>query len=218
MMWHEVMSPLTTLLSTLEMVQIDADENPANLPPDMMLMIRQAVEIATRIERLVTDVLGFYRLLAPPSIVSVDLDTLVGETIASLPRSLWHDTQIEKDVLPETSGDPTRLRVLFRQLFENAYTLRGPEPLAIHIAAAEYDDAVRITVSDNGVGILPDSEAPVHAPDDPVGGELGLGMAVCRRIVEQHGGRLWLETTPGSGTTVHVALPKIPVASRALAR
>src|SRR6185369_1244047 len=85
MMWHEVMGPLTTLLSTLEMVEVDAEANPTVLPTNMRSMLRQGMEIATNLERLINDVLGYYRLNTPPALAPVDLDALVAETIESLP-------------------------------------------------------------------------------------------------------------------------------------
>ena len=210
MMWHEVVGPLTTLSSTLEMMQIDAESDPTSVPSDMLAMIGQGVEITTYLERLVTDVLGFYRLATPPRLVSVDLDTLVAEAIASLPVAAWHDAVIDKDTLPAAIGDPTRLRLLFRQLLANAQTLRGSNPPVIHIAATEYDDTVRVTVADNGVGIALD-----EGPLDDLADGIGLGMAVCKRIVEQHGGRMWFESGRQNGTTVHLTLPKAAARARA---
>jgi len=207
MMWHEVMAPLTTLSSTLEMIQIDAEADPTVVPSDMLAMLRQGVEITSRLERLTTDVLGYYRSTTPPRLVAVDLDALVTEAIAALPTSSWHDAVIHKDPLPATIGDPTRLRLLFRQLFDTAQMLRGPHPLAIQIVATEYSDAVRLSLSDNGVGITLDDADGQDVFDVPADG-IGLGMALCKRIVEQHGGRIWFESGRGIGTTVHLTLPK----------
>jgi signal transduction histidine kinase len=209
MMWHEVMGPLTTLLSTLEMIQIDGEANPASLPPDVVVMIQQLVEIATGLERLITDVLGYYRLHTAPALVPVDLDALVAETIASLPLSVWHDALVEKDRLPCTSGDPTRLRLLFRQLLDHIQAFRSAEPFVVHVAASEYPDAVRITLSDNGVGCTPgDGDCLTSRGDPAMDGPAGLRLAICTRIVEQHGGRLWFESGRDGGTAVHVTLPK----------
>jgi signal transduction histidine kinase len=216
MMWHEVMGPLTTLLSTLEMVEVDAEANPTVLPTNMRSMLRQGMEIATNLERLINDVLGYYRLNTSPALAPVDLDALVAETIESLPLTTWHDAVVEKDKLPETTGDPTRLRLLFRQLFDNARTMRGSHPLVIHVAATNYDDAVRISITDNGVGSSSDeADYLVDAYTTPADGTASLGIAICRRIVEQHGGRMWCEPTIGVGTTVYVTLPRTPALRRA---
>jgi signal transduction histidine kinase len=210
------MGPLTTLSSMLEMIAFDAEQNLTVLPPDVLAMVRQGGEITTRLEQLTTDVLGYYRLITPPRLVPVDLDALVVEAIASLPTSSWHDALVEKDVVPPTIGDPTRLRLLFRQLFDNARTRRGPGPLAIHIAATEYDDAIRMSLTDNGIGVKLDDDCvdPLDTPAEAI----GLGMALCKRIVEQHGGRMWLESGRRTGMTVHLTLPRAAALPRAASR
>ncbi len=206
MMWHEIIGPLTTLLGTVEMLQVDAEQRSS--PPETLATVKQTVAIATHLERLVTDVLGYYRLQTPPTLVTVDLGRLLADVVATFPGSMWHDATVDVANIPPVSGDPVRLRTLFRQLLDGAHRLGGPDPLAVRLCAYESNDHLRICVSSNGVGRP--VAVPDPGPEDPCDEESGLGMAICRRIVEQHGGRIWIESG-GDGTTVHVTLAKASV-------
>jgi len=210
MMWHEIMGPLTTLLGTTEMLQVAAEQNPSSVSADTRAMIKHSVETTTHLERLVTDVLGYYRLQSAPMLVTVDLDALLADVVAGLPVSVWHDAVVDVGTLPCVSGDAARLRLLFRQLLDATHRAGGAEPLVVSIWCTEYDDAVRITIADNAVGTRTAADH-AGASDQPHNADTGLGMAICRRIVEQHGGRLWSESRPAAGTTLHLTLPKATV-------
>ena len=210
MMWHETMGPLTTLLGTAEMLQLDVEQDLSSIPADVRAMIKQTVETATQLERLVTDVLGFYRLQSAPMLVTVDLDAVLADVVATLPGSLWRDAVVDVAKLPTVTGDPARLRLLVRQLLDAAHRVRGPEPLVVRVWATVYDDAFRLSVSDNGIGMPPvDSDRFVRDDGCPPIDDVGLGRAVCRRIAEQHGGRIWYESQAKNGTTVHLTLPRV---------
>ena len=206
MMWREIMGPLTSLLGTIEMLQVETERDVPGSEGTATL-VNAAVGTATHLERLVTDVLGYYRLQSPPTLVAVDLDAVVADVIAGLPFSAWHDVTIDAAALPRVSGDPARLLVLFRQLFDYVQQRRGPQPGMLDVWAVEYDDEVRVSLAEHGTYVqaaAPNLRADMalHADADE-----GLGMAICRRIAEQHGGRLWVEAHPGTGTTLHVTLP-----------
>lgn len=212
MMWHEIMGPLTRLVATTEMLQVDAEASGSAGAADVRPLVKQTVETAIELERLVTDVLGYYRLQSAPALVTVDLDAVVQEVVAGLPGRLWHDAGVEIQALPSVIGDPTRLRLLFRQLLEGAHRRRTSERLVVRVLAVEYDDGVRVTVADNGAGLPPvEHDGMELGAGDPAGDDPGLGMAICRRIVEQHGGRLWSEMHEQTGATVYLTLPKATV-------
>jgi chemotaxis family two-component system sensor kinase Cph1 len=114
--------------------------------------------------------------------------------------------------LPLVTGDPSRLERLFQNLISNALKFRGPEPPRVHVsaqpAAAEWIFAVR----DNGIGIEPQYAERIfrmferlHRKEEYPG--TGAGLAICKRIVEQHRGRMWVESQPGQGSTFYFALP-----------
>ena len=137
------------------------------------------------------------------------------ETVAALPASMWHDASIHVGELPVVSGDPARLRLLVRQLFDGAHQRQGSERLMVRVWATGYDGGVRLSIDDNGVGI-PEPVSGIDADDGQDVHAWGLGMAICHRIAGQHGGRLWVESDGRDGTTVHVTLERaIPVARSA---
>jgi signal transduction histidine kinase len=118
--------------------------------------------------------------------------------------------------LPDLIGDRDRLIQVIVNLLSNAakFTPDG----RIRVSAAADDDEVRVSVADTGIGIAPEDQERIwrsyeqvasHRSDGPRG--TGLGLPICRRIIEEHGGRMWLESEPGQGSTFHFALP-VPVA------
>ncbi len=208
MMWHETMEPLTTLLSATEALQDDLDRNPDAVPADARAAVAQSIDAASRLERLLTDVLGFFRLHAAPTLVPVDLHKLVADVVSTLPASEWGDATVDVGQLPCVTGDPVRLRLLFRRLLDSAQRRRGKDALAVHVWAAVYDGTLRVTVSDNGAELPPaDFERALYHEHHPIADDTTLGMAIARRIVEQHGGRLWYESQAPYGATVQLTLP-----------
>jgi signal transduction histidine kinase len=110
---------------------------------------------------------------------------------------------------PELVGDPGQLRALVKHLLANAINYRGEAPCVVSVTSERIDGDVVLRVSDNGPGIPPESRGRVVLPlvrlrTDVPGA--GLGLAVCARIADAHGGSLRVEETPGGGTTVTVVL------------
>jgi signal transduction histidine kinase len=118
--------------------------------------------------------------------------------------------------LPEVWGDRDRLQELFRRLIDNALKYSKPAPARVEIGVQEKPgqpgvDERTFSVRDYGIGIEPKYQRElfrpfrrIHGPEIP---GLGLGLVICRRITETHGGKLWLESSAGNGTTVFVTLP-----------
>ena len=215
LMWHAIMGPLASLVGTTEMLQVETEQATPACARGTAALVKEAVDTATHLERLVTDILGYYKLQSPPILITVDLDAIVTEVIAGLPLSVWHDTTIDAAVLPPVSGDPARLRVLFRQLFDCLHRWRGPRPSVLDVWAVEYDDDIRVSLADDCASVQAASAAMCTSPAHDVSDEEeGLGMSICRRIAEQHGGRVWIEARLGTGTTIHVTLPRATMRRR----
>jgi light-regulated signal transduction histidine kinase (bacteriophytochrome) len=119
---------------------------------------------------------------------------------------------ITYDPLPSIYADQAQAAQLFQQLLTNAIKFRGTEPLRIHISAARHnDDMYRFSVQDNGIGVDKQFHERIfgafkrlHGKDIP---GTGMGLAICRKIIEAHGGQIWIESAGGRGAVFHFTLP-----------
>ena len=145
---------------------------------------------------------------------SVSLDTVLEMAVTSL-RPVMAETgaKIESQSLPDVRGDRVLLQQLLQNLLSNAIKYRKPEGAPyILVSAQSHGDFVTISVKDNGQGIEPRYHQQVFAPlkrlHGPEIGGTGIGLAICRRIAERHGGRIWVESQAGEGATFFFTLPK----------
>jgi light-regulated signal transduction histidine kinase (bacteriophytochrome) len=133
---------------------------------------------------------------------SMNLQTAIEETRAS----------VTHDHLPTIIADHVQLVQLFQNLISNAIKYRLAErPPEIHISAEQVHQHYVVSVSDNGIGIHPDHAERIfgvfkrlHGKDIP---GTGIGLAICKRIVEKHGGRIWVESKPSKGATFRFTVP-----------
>jgi PAS domain S-box-containing protein len=171
-----------------------------------------AVDGSKRMKRLIDDLLLYSRVGTRTMWRAVDLNLVVSEALRNL-RAAIEDTgaRIEVAPLPTVPGDPTRLVQLFQNLIGNAIKFRGTEPLVVRFEVTPEGSGHRIDIQDNGIG-FDTSQAErafkmfqrLHPPGHYEG--TGIGLALCRRIVGQHGGRIWATGTPGAGATFSFTL------------
>jgi light-regulated signal transduction histidine kinase (bacteriophytochrome) len=124
------------------------------------------------------------------------------------------DAVVTHDPLPIVLADKIQVGQLFQNLISNGLKFRRDVPPHVHISAREDSDGWRFSVQDNGIGIDPAQAGRLfcvferlHTEEEYPG--TGIGLAICKKIVERHGGRIWLESEPGNGTTFYFTLPKV---------
>jgi chemotaxis family two-component system sensor kinase Cph1 len=160
-----------------------------------------------QMDKLIADLLDYARAGRPVAPrTEIDCDLLVADALAALAVTIRESgATVTSDSLPTVTGDPRGLRQLFQNLISNAIKFAGDEPPRVSIWAAEAPGEWRFTVRDNGIGVDPaDAErifgmfTRLHSTERYPG--TGVGLAVCQRIVEAHGGRIWVEPAPGGGS------------------
>jgi light-regulated signal transduction histidine kinase (bacteriophytochrome) len=124
------------------------------------------------------------------------------------------DAQVSHQALPQVLGDGSQLVRVLQNLIGNALKFRGEEAPRVHVEAAEADGMWEFSVRDNGIGIASQNQERIfmmfqrlHNNQEYPG--TGIGLAVCKRIVERHGGRIWVESEPGEGSTFRFTLPAV---------
>lgn len=211
---HELRAPLTAIQGNLELLR----RRPDMPPGEQQESLAEAEREAARLTRLVADLLALARADSGASVqhVPVDLDAVVLDALSSA-RSLMRGQALAVDTFEpaQVVGDADRLKQLFLILLDNAlkYTPSGGQ---VSVRLSRTRDCATVTVCDTGVGIpaeaLPHIFERFYRADpararDP--GGTGLGLPIAQWIVEQHGGALRVESTPGRGTTVSVRLPLV---------
>jgi light-regulated signal transduction histidine kinase (bacteriophytochrome) len=176
--------------------------------------IAGAFEGAMRMERLIRDLLTFSRIgTRGGSLVPTGLDTVLQQSLENLQAGI-HSAQavVTHDPLPTLVVDGSQIMQVFQNLIGNAIKFHGEQPPKIHVGAEEQDGRWVFSVRDNGIGIEPQYFERIfqifqrlHTRKRYSG--TGIGLAICKKIVERHGGALWVESQPGKGSTFYFSIP-----------
>ncbi len=175
-----------------------------------------AVEGATRMSQLIKDLLAYSRVgTRGGRFRRTECGAVLEEVLAGLQLTIEeHHATVTHDPLPAIRGDTTQLGQLFQNLIGNAIKFNGKEPPRIHIGVRLVDEMWEFAVSDNGIGM--DARhferifmmfQRLHSREQYPG--TGIGLTICKRIVERHGGRIWVESRPGEGSTFRFTLPRV---------
>jgi signal transduction histidine kinase len=208
---HDLKEPLRMVASFTELL---ARKYRGRLDADADEYIGFAVDGAKRMQVLIDDLLQYSRITSqgrPPERSAAGEALALG--ILNLQGAIRESAAvITQDPLPLVDADASQLAMLFQNLLGNAIKFRGPAPPRIHIAAAREDRVWHFTVTDDGIGIDPKHHQRIfeifqrlHTRAEYPG--TGIGLALCKRIVERHGGRIWVGSQPGQGATFHFTLP-----------
>jgi signal transduction histidine kinase len=211
---HDLQEPLRMVAAYTQLL---AERYRGKLDENADKYIGYAVEGALRMQTLILDLLAFSRVGRAESgrkngdcngalkIAMANLQTAIGESGAV----------ITYDELPSVAIDQSQLVQLFQNLLGNAIKFRAAEAPAIRVSAEKQDSSWLFSVADNGIGISSQYQDKVfvifqrlHTREEYAGN--GVGLAICKKIAEYHGGRIWVESEPGCGATFHFTLPVRP--------
>jgi signal transduction histidine kinase len=209
---HDLQEPLRMVSSYTQLL---AQKYEAQLDDKAKKYINYAVDGAIRMQRLINDLLTYSRISTQgkPS-EPVDSHSVLGEALRNLAATIEENRAvIINDDLPMVRADGSQLMLVFQNLIANAIKFRREEIPQVHISINEQEREWVFSVKDNGIGIDPRYSERLfvifqrlHTKEEYPG--TGIGLAVCKRIVERHGGRIWFESELGKGTVFFFTIPK----------
>ena len=182
-----------------------------------MQYIAGACDGVERMERLINGLLTFSRVgTKGGNFVPADLNALLDDALRNLQASLkTAQAQVTHDDLPTLPADATQVTQLFQNLIGNAVKFRGEQPPQIHVGVRREPNRWVFSVQDKGIGIEPQYFERIFQPFQRLHTRshypgTGIGLAICKRIVERHGGTIWVESQLGQGATFFFSLPEAP--------
>jgi len=204
---HDLQEPLRMIAGYTQLLQRRYKDK---LDEDANQFIYYTVDGVMRMQSLINDLLAYSRLnTGSEALKFVDCREVLDEVLAALQMTIEESgAAIKLGPMPNIRADKGQLFQLFQNLISNAIKFRGDEPLLINITAKPQDKQWLFSVSDNGIGMEPQYLERIfiifqrlHTQDKYAG--TGIGLAICKKIVERHGGRIWVESMPGKGSTFY---------------
>ena len=210
---HDIGEPIRTVACYNQLLaNSSAIQNDPNLT-EYVHFIGGAVE---RMRDLVCGILDYSRLLGQetPPLGQADMNVVVQTALANLHVKIEESgATVVCDSLPCVTGDYIQLLELVQNIISNGLKYRSAAPPQIVIRAEPMEEEVQFSIEDNGIGIDARFFESIFAPFKRLHGAevpgAGLGLAICRQIVELHGGRIWVDSVPGEGSTFHFTLPAV---------
>jgi two-component system, chemotaxis family, sensor kinase Cph1 len=209
---HDLQEPLNQVANYVQLLEMRYREA---LDEDAQEFIGYAVEGVSLMQTLIDDVLAYSKveMQGAAGFEFTNAETALEKAIANLRgRIAESDAKITTDNLPTVMADATQLMQLFQNLLSNAIKFRSDKTLEINIGAERIEDAWLFSVKDNGIGFDPQFSERIfiifqrlHARDEYHG--TGMGLAICKKIVECHRGRIWVESQLGQGATFYFTIP-----------
>ncbi|AFK21156.1 PAS domain S-box protein (plasmid) [Haloferax mediterranei ATCC 33500] len=207
---HDLQEPLRMVSSYLDLLSMEYGDQ---LDEEANEYIEFAVNGAERMRNMINGLLAYSRVKTQAGdFETIDPNEVVDDVCLDLKLLIENeDATITTDELPMVRADEDQLRQVFQNLIKNAIEHAGDEPPEINVGFTELSDAYRFSVKDYGVGIPEDQQEKIFEIfKQASGGEsgAGIGLAVCKRIVERHGGDIWVESTVGEHTTFYFTISK----------
>jgi len=208
---HDLQEPLRMVSSYLQLLErrykgkfdSDADE-----------FISYAVDGASRMQMMINDLLQYSRVSTKGRpFKSTDCESVLERALTNLKMTIEESRAVVTHTpLPKIMADDIQLVQLLQNLIANAIKFRGKKSPRIHLSVKREESRWVFSVKDNGIGIAPEYTERIfeifqrlHSRKDYPG--TGIGLAVCKRIVERHGGRIWIESQPDKGSTFYFTIP-----------
>jgi PAS domain S-box-containing protein len=209
---HDLQEPLRAVAGYLGLIE---SRLRGELDDKSQSHLDGAVQGAARMHALITDLLALSRVgTQGKAFEPTDLNSVLDRALQSVNASVQEaGAKITRDPLPTLCVDAGQMAQLFQNLFGNAVKFRSDRPPEIHVSAQrQADDQWLFAVRDNGIGIEPQYFERIflifqrlHTRKEYPG--TGIGLAICKKIVERHGGRIWVESQPGQGSTFFFTIP-----------
>jgi len=208
---HDLREPIRMIVSYTQLLD---RRYQGQLDGDGADFMRYILEATQRMDRLLGDLLTYshqFRSLDQP-LETVGAEGALQGAILMLDAAVRESgAQITNDPLPSVLFDFAQLTQLFRQLLSNSICFRSQEPPKIHVSAADTGAAIQFSFRDNGIGIDPRYHEQIFGVFKRLHGRefpgTGIGLAICKRIVEQRGGRIWVESQIGQGASFQFTVP-----------
>jgi len=211
---HDLQEPLRMITSYLQLLQ---RKYQGNLDDKADKYINFAVDGAVRMQNLIIDLLEYSRVdTGDDEPGSIDCKFILNKVLFDIKAVIKeNNATISHDPLPEVMADSTQIVQVFQNLIINGIKFHGEEAPKIHISAEKIANEWVFSVQDNGIGIDPQYSERIfeifkrlNSRDRYPG--TGMGLAICKKIVERHGGRIWVESKLGKGSTFYFTLPINP--------
>jgi PAS domain S-box-containing protein len=208
---HDLQEPLRMVTSY---VQLLARRCKGKLDADADEFIGLAVDGAVRMRKLINDLLTYSRVgMRGNELEPIDSEAVFAQSVNDLKVTIEENgALVTHDPLPMVTADRPQLGQLFQNLIGNAIKFRSNEPPRVHISASRNGNGCIFSVRDNGIGIAAEYSERIfiifqrlHSRQEYAG--TGIGLAVCKKIVERHGGRIWVKSEVGKGATFYFTLP-----------
>jgi signal transduction histidine kinase len=209
---HDLKEPLRMITSYTTLL---ARRYKGKLDRDADEFINYAVDGAVRMEQLIQDLLLYSRVgIRDVVFKPVDCEVVYSRALANLQAALRETSAlVTHDPLPTIQGDDTQLVQVFQNLIGNGIKFRGEITPCIHVSVKDKKKEWVVAVEDNGIGIDPQYADRIfvifqrlHGRADYPGN--GIGLAICKKVVENHGGRIWFKSQPRKGATFYFTIPK----------
>jgi len=206
---HELVGPANQLGTLAELIR---RKHGGVLDEESETLLALMQRSATRLQELIGGLRTYLNITAPARSGShCDANQLLAAALVSIqPEIDYNDAIVSHDRLPELDCDPSQIVFVFAELIQNSVRFRTAQRPQIHISANAQDDMWVFSVRDNGIGIDPRHADRVFGLfkriDNNASSGAGVGLAIARHVVEQHGGRIWVDSRPGLGATFYFSL------------